>query len=150
MQTGPPVEPMLNHNLTGSHSCHKHHRAILLSVPDARVLEEVPGAAEVGAPLQDDIAGPLAVLLDEQESNLLCDVLQLSIPDLLCQRLPTTYTYLGCVTTKREQSVAEHHRAISKVCSLEVVGGVEPAYAGPDDDAVRVLLLAHDGTLENF
>ena len=114
VQNGHPVQPMLNHNLTGSHSCHKHHRAILLSVPDARVLEEVPRPAQVGAPLQDDIACPLAVLLDEHESNLLCDVLQLSIPVMLCLRFITTYTYLGCVTTKREQSVAEHHRAVSK------------------------------------
>ena len=31
-----------------------------------------------------------------------------------------------------------------------MVGGVEPAYAGPDDDAVRVLLLAHDEPLTKF
>ena len=56
--------------------------------PDPGVLEEVPGAAEVGAPLQDDILGPFAVF-------------------------------------------------------LEVVGRVEPADAGPNDDAVCVLLVRH-------
>ena len=30
---------------------------------DSRVLEEVPGAADVGAPLQDDILGPSAIAL---------------------------------------------------------------------------------------
>ena len=33
------------------------------TLPDARVLEQVPGAPEVGAPLQDDILGPSAIAL---------------------------------------------------------------------------------------